>query len=88
MFDFSVIKNMNPAIAGFIESWKNKYDRKYDFSQVDQQALFYEGMLELARFVAKNSEGADVTSLLNPSGFSEIKISLNPLVPSSKPFVS
>ena len=88
MFDFSVIKNTNPAIAGFVEYWKNKYDRKYDFSKVDQQALFYEGMLELARFVAKNSENANVNSFLGPAGFSEIKISLNPLAPSSKPFVS
>lgn len=88
MFDFSVIKNMNPAIAGFIESWKNKYDREYDLSEFDQQALFYEGMLELARFVAKNSQKANLTTTLSSLGFSEIKISLNPLEPSSKPFAS
>lgn len=77
MIDLSVIKNLNPAQAGFLESWKNKYEKNYDFSETEQQALFYEGMLELARFVAKNNNKALLKSEICPQGFSEIKISLS-----------
>jgi hypothetical protein len=77
MIDLSVLKNLNPAYAGFIEYWKNKYEKKYDLSEIEQQALFYEGVLELARFLAKNNTQAFLKSEVCSQGFSEIKIYLS-----------
>lgn len=76
--EISILKDMNPAVAGFIESWKNKYEKKYDFSDTEQQAIFYEGMLELARFVAKSSESAFIRTTLCSSGISEISLGITP----------
>lgn len=84
----NVDKKMNSTFAEFIESWKNKYAKKFDFSKIEEQALFYEGMLEFARFVAKTHEQASVQTLDCPSGLTELKISLNPFASSSKPFAS
>lgn len=79
MFDESIIKKMNPTFAEFINYWTNKYEKKFDFSKVEDQALFYEGMLEFARFVAKTHQHASIETVVCQTGISEIKVSLNPL---------
>jgi hypothetical protein len=76
--EISILKDKNPAIAGFVESWKKKYEKKFDLKDSEQQAIFYEGMLELARFVAKSSESASLRTTLCTSGISEVIIAIMP----------
>ena len=78
MSEISILKEMNPTVAGFIESWKSKYERKFDLSDVEQQAIFYEAMLELARFVAKTSDHAALSCELCTEGISQVKLLVKP----------
>ena len=73
----SIIEKLNPNCSDFIESWNKRYEKEYNFEDLEQQALFYEGVLELARFVAKNNKHALIKSEICPQGFSELKISLS-----------
>jgi hypothetical protein len=73
-----ILKEKNPAAAEFIRIWTDKYQKNYDFSSPEEQALFYEGMLEMARFVAKNSQFASVRSTPCSSGLSEVIVGIVP----------
>jgi hypothetical protein len=78
MLSLEILKEKNPAAAEFIRIWTDKYQKNYDFSSPEEQALFYEGMLEMARFVAKNSQHAFVRSTPCSSGLSEVIVGIVP----------
>ena len=75
MSDLTVLKEKNPAVAEFVQAWEAKYQRTYDLSEVGQQADFYEGVLEMARHVAKTNSGVTLKIGVSTTGVSEMLIS-------------
>jgi hypothetical protein len=78
MSDLTITKEKNPAAAKFIETWRSKYQRSYDFTDVADQAIFYEGMLEMARFVATNNGGANLEVAASTEGVSGVTVAALP----------
>jgi len=84
MSDTTILREKHPAVAEFVEHWRAKYQRHYDFSKTEDQADFYEGMLEIARHIATNGAGANITVATSTSGVSGLNVSVSPLAsPSS-----
>lgn len=52
MSDKEILKQKNPQLAEFIEQWQAKYDKTFDLTTKEGQAIFYEGILEMARHMA------------------------------------
>lgn len=75
MSDLTVLREKNPALAEFVQAWESKYQRAYDLSEVGQQADFYEGVLEMARHIAKTNSGANLRVGVSTTGVSELLIS-------------
>lgn len=78
MLDLTIVKAKNPAVAEFLESWVDMYQRQYDFSLPEEQAIFYEGVMELTKHIAKNLPSACLKISNNAMGVSELNISLSP----------
>lgn len=78
MTSLEILKEKNPQAAEFLKYWIEKYQKNYDFSKQEEQALFYEGMLEIARFTAKNSTNGFFRITPCSSGLSEIIVGLVP----------
>jgi|LakMenE18May11ns_1017448.scaffolds.fasta_scaffold9535684_2 hypothetical protein len=55
-----ILKNNKPEVAEFLHLWKNRFERSYDLSDINEQADFYEGISCLARFIAKNSKNGSL----------------------------
>lgn len=72
MTSLEILKEKNPAVAEFLELWISKYQKNYDLSKPEEQATFYEGMLEIARFIAKNNQSAFLRCTPCSSGLSEL----------------
>jgi hypothetical protein len=71
MSDTTILKEKNPAVAEFVEQWRAKYQKSFNFSNTEDQADFYEGMLEIARHIATNSAGAFLQIQVSNSGVSD-----------------
>lgn len=79
MDDLTILREKNPTAAEFVEGWQKKYQGDYDFSLVEDQALFYEGMVEMARYVAKNNSGAGLKVSTSTTGVQSISVNLMPV---------
>lgn len=80
MSDLTITKEKNPNSAFFIERWRAKYQRQYDFSKAEEQALFYEGSVEMARHIATTSEGANLHCAASTTGVDNVTMGVVQLV--------
>lgn len=78
MSDTTILREKKPAVAEFVEQWRSKYQRQYDFSKTEDQANFYEGMLEMARHIATNNAGADLSAQVSTMGVSSVPVMVIP----------
>lgn len=76
MSDTTILRTKKPAVADFIDQWRAKYQRQYDFTKTEDQADFYEGMLEMARHVATNNNGAGVQVTASTEGVSGVQVAV------------
>jgi hypothetical protein len=85
MSDIEILKEKNPSVAEFVESWRRKYQRGYDFSRVEDQAIFYEGMLELGRHIPLHSGTASLSVHANTCGVGQVEVHAHPkMTPASE----
>jgi hypothetical protein len=78
MADIEVIKAKNANLGQWIEQWKKRYEKKYNFSDTNDQATFYEGITEMAKHIAHASNGASLSLVLNPEGVTTVYVSATP----------
>jgi hypothetical protein len=76
--DLTVLKEKNPAAAEFVELWRAKYERSYDLSDVKEQADFYEGVLCLTRFIAKQSNTGSLRCSPSSTGIAGLSVDVTP----------
>jgi hypothetical protein len=73
----TILTERNPKLADFLERWSNKYNRSYNFSDTSEQAIFYEGIVELARHVASETPGASMSMTTNTAGVGSLQVVVN-----------
>lgn len=78
MSDLTILRENNPASAEFVEAWRQKYQRSFDFSSTEDQAIFYEGMVELARHIATQTGAARLGVTVSTKAVSEVSVSVTP----------
>jgi hypothetical protein len=76
--EVEVIKAKNVSLGQWIEHWKRRYEKKYDFSNINDKATFYEGMMEMAKHIAHGSNGASLSLVLNPEGVTTVYVNASP----------
>jgi hypothetical protein len=76
--DVEVIKAKNANLGQWIEQWKKRYEKRYNFSDQNEQATFYEGVLEMAKHIAHASNGASLSIVLNPEGVTTVYVNASP----------
>lgn len=54
--DLEILKQKNPNAAVYIAHWRQRYQRVYDFSKTEDQATFFEGVQEMARYIIEHSD--------------------------------
>ncbi len=74
-----ILRQKNPPLAEFLELWKSKYEGVHDFEGNEQRAKFYEGVLEIARFIAATSQSASVKLGVSTEGVDSLQIQVVPL---------
>lgn len=74
--DLTVLRQKNAAEADFIQVWRNKYQRKFDFSIEKDKADFYEGLLELAKHIPIGSSVAAVNISASTDGISGLSVGI------------
>ena len=73
--DMTILRQNKPAIAEFIDDWKNRYEnRKIDLTQESGQAEFYEAMVEMARHIAHVSDSVTLNTLVNNLGVDTVYV--------------
>jgi hypothetical protein len=83
--DTEILKDRDPAVAEFIEAWRAKYQRGYDFRRVEDQAIFYEGLVELGRHIPLHSGMASIAVRANTHGIGQVDIHAHPkAIPASE----
>jgi hypothetical protein len=80
MSDLTILKEKNPAVAEFVEAWKKKYARDYDFSKTADQADFYEGVLEMTRHMAVNSVTGRLLVVPTTTGVGKLEVCAAPQI--------
>jgi len=75
---FTILEENNPAAAEFLKLWQSKYQENFDLSKIEDQANFYEAVLEMARFMAKNSSTASIECSPTSVGVGCFSISTTP----------
>lgn len=78
MSDTTILRQNDPATAEFIDRWRAKYRKNYDFSKTEDQADFYEGMLEMARHIATHNSGAAVLCSASTRGVDLLSVGVAP----------
>lgn len=73
----AILTEKNPKLAEFLDRWSNKYNRSYNFSDTSDQAIFYEGVVELARHVASETSGANMSITTNTAGVGSLQVVVN-----------
>lgn len=76
--DLTVLRENNSAEAEFVQAWREKYERAYDFSKDEDQATFYEGAMEMARHIAITSKTGSLDSICSTHGVSQIVLNSTP----------
>jgi hypothetical protein len=76
--DVEVIKAKNPNLGQWIEQWKKRYEKRFNFSNPNDQADFYEAMLEMARHLCHSANGASLSLVLNPEGVTTVYVNSAP----------
>ncbi len=74
MSDLTILDQNNPAVAEFVESWRNMFEKSYDFSKTEDQATFYEGVMQMAKHVATTNATATLKTNVSSQAVSEIVI--------------
>lgn len=72
--DLTILRAKSPETAAFVEQWRAKYQRTFDFSKTEDQADFYEGVSEMGRFIAKNNAVASLQVHVTTAGVAEVSI--------------
>lgn len=72
--DTTILREKKPDVADYIETWRKKYQKSYDFTKSEEQATFYEGVLEMARFIATTNTGATSVVFVNTEGVAEVRL--------------
>jgi hypothetical protein len=80
MKDITILKEKNPSMAAYIEAWRNRYQRSYDFSKTEDQATFYEGLVEMGKHVPINSGLASIELKVNSEGVESLTFATTPKV--------
>ena len=78
MSDTTILRQHDQATADFIDRWRAKYRRNYDFSKTEDQPDFYEGMLEMARHIATHNSGAGVLCSASTRGVDLLSVGVVP----------
>lgn len=78
MKDLTILREKNPAMAESIEAYRRKYEKTYNFSDVADQATFYEAMVEMGRHVATNAAGASLELKVSTDGVSHVEVTATP----------
>lgn len=73
-----IIKAKNANLGQWLEQWQKRYEKKYNFADSNDQATFYEGMMEMTKHIAHASNGASLSLVLNPEGVTTVYISAAP----------
>lgn len=68
MSDMEILKTKKPGVAEFIQRWKSKYEKSFDFSRTADQADFYESLVELSRHLATTASGANISLNISNEG--------------------
>lgn len=70
MDDLAVLRQKNPQLADFIQLWREKYQRNYDFDDNNEveKANFYEGAAVMARHMAIAGKTANLTVEVGTTG--------------------
>jgi len=76
MSDLTILKDRKPAIAEFVERWRFKYQRAYDFSKIEDQAIFYEGLVEMGRHLPLNAQFGQAAVTVNVEGVEGLQVTL------------
>lgn len=77
MSGFEILRQNKPNVAEFIQHWQSKYQRSFNLSVPEEQANFYEAMLEISRHLANcSSTTTEVSVSVNNEGISGLKISV------------
>lgn len=76
--EMTVLRQKNPAIAGFLDQWKSKYEkRRFDLTKESEQADFYEAMLEMARHIAHVADGATLDTIVSIEGVNTLYVNVS-----------
>ena len=73
MSNTTILKERNPATAEFVEVWRAKYERAFDFTDESEKAIFYEGVVEMARHIATAADTATLGVILSVDGVSSLR---------------
>ena len=71
------IQSESPNLAKEIEQLQ-RFERNYDFSRMADQATFYEGMQQLARFCAQHSRQGRISIGVGGTGIVSVEASVTP----------
>lgn len=82
MIDLTILRERNPAAAEFVADWDKKYGRAYNFESSEDQAIFYEGVVEMARYLATNSTTGNLHVAVNSDGVWQLESMVTPTQPS------
>jgi len=78
MSDTEILKQRRPEIAEFIEHWRSKYQKNFDFSDSKEQANFYEAMVELGRHLASTASSASLNVVVSNDGLCHVDVNSTP----------
>ena len=78
MSDTTILRENNPETAQFVEAWRAKYQRAYDFTDEVEQANYYEGVVEMARHIATSGGSASLSAEVSTKGVSEVRSLASP----------
>lgn len=72
-----VLRFKNPELASYLENWKAKYERNFDFSVPAQQADFFEGITEISKHIAHCNKSANLKIVVGTEGVTTIYVNTN-----------
>ena len=74
-----ILREHKPDVADFVDRWCAKYQRSYDFTNKEDQATFYEGMVELGRHIPMHNGTASLGISVSVQGVSGVQVHVAPL---------
>ena len=79
MNDLEVLKQSNPELAEYLELWRSRHQKNFNFTEMEQQSEFHEAVLDMARHMAETSESGSLTLEVSNSGAAGLIIRVTPV---------